>query len=80
VTLPSDHPAAATSAFDLLAFDEALERLAAIDGQQARIVELRYLGGLTVEEAAQVLGLSPTTVKRDAAMARAWLVRELGAP
>ena len=63
--------------FDLLALDEALERLARVSEQQVRIVELRYLGGLSVEEAAAVLDVSPTTVKRDAAMAKAWLYREL---
>ena len=65
------------SAFDLLAFDEALRRLESVDGQQVRIVELRYLMGLSVEETAAALGISPSTVKRDAAMAKAWLFREL---
>jgi RNA polymerase sigma factor (TIGR02999 family) len=64
---------------DMLALHEALERLAALDPDQARIVELRYFGGLTVEETAQVLSISPATVKRDWASARAWLLRELGA-
>jgi RNA polymerase sigma factor (TIGR02999 family) len=63
--------------YDLLALDEALERLARVSEQQVRIVELRYLAGLSVEEAAAVLDVSPTTVKRDAAMAKAWLYREL---
>lgn len=63
---------------DLLAFDEALERLRALDEQQVRIVELRYLVGLSVEETAEALGVSPRTVKRDAAMAKAWLFHELG--
>lgn len=65
------------SAFDLVAFDDALRRLEALDPQQGRIVELRFLAGLSVEETAMVLGVSPTTVKRDSAMARAWLFREL---
>ena len=66
---------------DVLALDEALERLAAIDPEQARIVELRYFGGLTVEETAEVMGSSPATVKRHWAMARAWLKQALeGAP
>ena len=60
---------------DVLALDEALTRLAAFDPQQARIVELRYFGGLTVEETAEVVGISPATVKRQWAMARAWLKR-----
>lgn len=62
---------------DVLALHEALERLAALDHDQVRIVELRYFGGLTVEETAEVLGTSPATVKRDWASARAWLLNEL---
>ena len=62
---------------DLLAVDEALERLAALDPQQAKIVELRFFGGLTNEEAAEALGVSPATTKRAWAVARAWLFREL---
>ena len=64
---------------DILALDEALGRLAAIDPEQARIVELRYFGGLTVEETADVVGSSPATIKRHWAMARAWLKRALEA-
>jgi RNA polymerase sigma factor (sigma-70 family) len=63
---------------DLLAIDEALDRLAIIDEQQARIVELRFFSGLTVEETATALGVSPKTVKRDWSVARAWLKREIG--
>jgi RNA polymerase sigma factor (TIGR02999 family) len=63
---------------DLLAIDEALDRLAAIDPQQARVVELRFFSGLTVEETAAALGVSPKTVKRDWSVARAWLRREIG--
>jgi RNA polymerase sigma factor (TIGR02999 family) len=62
---------------DILALDEALNRLAALDPEQARIVELRYFGGLTVEETAEAVGVSPATVKRQWAMARAWLKRAL---
>jgi len=62
---------------DVLALDEALSKLAALDPEQAQIVELRYFGGLTVEETADVLGLSPATVKRHWAMARAWLKQAL---
>jgi RNA polymerase sigma factor (TIGR02999 family) len=62
---------------DMVALDEALTRLAEIDPEQARIVELRYFGGLTVEETADVMGISPATVKRHWAMARAWLKRAL---
>jgi RNA polymerase sigma-70 factor, ECF subfamily len=59
------------------ALDQALDRLAVLDQRQAQIVELRYFGGLTVEETAQVLRISPKTVKRDWSIARAWLRREL---
>lgn len=62
---------------DVLAVDEALKKLARIDAQQAQIVELRFFGGLTIEESAEATGASPATVKRRWAMARAWLQREL---
>jgi len=62
---------------DVLELDAALEKLAALDPQQARIVELRYFGGLTVEEAAETLDISPATVKRHWTLARAWLRKEL---
>ena len=62
---------------DLLALDEALTKLSSLDARQGRIVELRYLAGLTVEETADVLGVSPRTVKLDWQMARAFLRREL---
>lgn len=64
-------------ALDLLALDDALSRLAGLDQQQARIVELRFFGGLSVEETADALSISPATVKRHWALARAWLLREL---
>ena len=63
---------------DLLALDEALTRLAAMDPQQSRIVELRFFGGLSIEETAEVLRVSPGTVMRDWTMAKAWLRREIG--
>jgi RNA polymerase sigma-70 factor (ECF subfamily) len=62
---------------DLVMLDEALARLAQLDARQARIVELRFFGGLTVEETAGVIGSSPRTVKRDWQVARAWLRREM---
>ena len=65
---------------DLLALDQALERLAALDPAQARLVELRFFGGLSVEEAAEALGVSTATAGRDFRSARAFLARELGAP
>jgi RNA polymerase sigma factor (TIGR02999 family) len=62
---------------DVLAINEALERLATFDPEQVRIIELRYFAGLTVEETAHVLGRSPRTVKREWRVAKAWLYREL---
>ena len=62
---------------DLVSLDGALDRLAELSPQQGRIVELRYFGGLSIEETAEVLGVSTMTVKRGWAMARAWLHREL---
>jgi RNA polymerase sigma factor (TIGR02999 family) len=62
---------------DMLVLHGALEKLAALDERQARIVELRFFGGLTIEEAAEVLAVAPATVKRDWAVARAWLYREV---
>jgi RNA polymerase sigma factor (TIGR02999 family) len=62
---------------DLIALDDALTRLASLDPVQAKIVELRYFGGLTVEETAEALDSSPATVKREWAMARAWLKQAL---
>jgi RNA polymerase sigma factor (TIGR02999 family) len=62
---------------DVLALDEALTRLASIDPQQSRVVELRYFGGLTMEETAEVMQISPATVGREWRMAKAWLFAEL---
>jgi RNA polymerase sigma factor (TIGR02999 family) len=77
VTLDDAEVAADERGIDLLELDEALTRLAALDAPQARLVELRYFTGLTIEETAEVLGTSPATVKREWALARAWLRREL---
>lgn len=63
--------------FDLIGLDEALSRLAEFDPQQARVVELKFFGGLSTEETAEVLKISPSTVKRDWALAKAWLYQEL---
>lgn len=63
--------------FDTVQLDRALTALEAMDRDQGRIVELRYFGGLTIEETAEVMGTSPATVKREWAIARAWLYREL---
>ncbi len=62
---------------DLVALDDALSTLAAIDPQQSRIIELRFFGGLTIEETAEVVSISPATVKRDWNMAKAWLYGEI---
>jgi RNA polymerase sigma factor (TIGR02999 family) len=62
---------------DLLAVDDALNRLATLDAEQVRIIELRFFAGLTVEETAHVVGRSPRTVKREWRLAKAWLYREL---
>jgi RNA polymerase sigma factor (sigma-70 family) len=64
---------------DVEALDEALIRLAALDSRQARVVELRYFGGLSIEEAAEALGISHATVEREWKTARLWLRRELEA-
>ncbi len=70
--VPSPRPDA-----DLLALDEALSSLAALDPREARVVELRFFGGLSEEETAEVLGISSRTVKRDWVLAKAWLKREM---
>lgn len=70
-------PAGPLDAIDVLALHTALEKLAALDPDRARLVELRYFGGLTVEETAHVLGVSEATIKRSWTLARAWLQREL---
>jgi RNA polymerase sigma factor (TIGR02999 family) len=62
---------------DLVALDEALERLAAIDPRKAKVVEMRYFGGLSVQESAEVLKISEVTVRRDWQFAKTWLLREL---
>jgi len=62
---------------ELVKLDHALERLSKLDARQSRIVELRFFGGLTVEETAEFLGISPKTVKRDWSVAKAWLHAEL---
>ncbi|HKE25016.1 MAG TPA: ECF-type sigma factor [Bryobacteraceae bacterium] len=62
---------------EVLALDEALDALARIDNRKSRVIELRYFGGLSLEETAEVLGISPETAKRDWKMARAWLYTQL---
>lgn len=77
LTLDEGLVAADNPGVDVEALDQALARLAARDPDQARLVELRYFGGLTIEETANVLGVSPATVKRSWMVARAWLKKEL---
>ena len=77
VSLDEGMDAAVERPAEITRIDEALEMLAAIEPRQARIVELRFFGGLTIEETAEVLGISPATVKREWATARAWLHSEL---
>ncbi len=65
---------------DLIALDNALHELSRLDARQGSIVEMRFFGGLSIEETSQVLDISPATVKREWATARAWLQREVGKP
>ena len=77
LTLDADVGFAQKSDVDLIALDAALEKLAALDPPQSRLIELRFFGGLSIEETAVVMGISPATVKREWATARAWLRREM---
>ncbi len=77
ISLADDTAAATEGQVDVLALDEALTRLAVLDPEQARLVELRFFAGLSIEEAADAMGVSPATVKRGWTMARAWLKREM---
>src|SRR5213083_15068 len=77
VTLDEGLVVSSKGGADLLALDEALEKLAILNPRQSRVVELRYFGGLKEEEAAEALNVSPRTVRHDWSLARAWLYREL---
>jgi RNA polymerase sigma factor (TIGR02999 family) len=77
LSLDEVSPAAPDRGVDVLALDEALNALSAIDARQCRVVELRYFAGLKIDEAAEALGVSPATVEREWAMAKAWLYRRL---
>ena len=77
VTLDEGCVGIAQPAADVLALDDALEALAAIDSRKGQVVEMRYFGGLSIEETAEALGVSVRTVKRDWTMAKLWLRREL---
>ncbi len=77
VTLDQPIALPQTRSVDVVALDDALNNLARLDPQQSRIVELRFFGGLSIDETSAVLGVSPATVKRDWATARVWLHREI---
>ena len=77
VTSLDDHAVAAGPSVDVVALNDALERLATVDPQQCRVVELRFFAGLSIEETAEAIGISPATVKRDWTTAKAWLHHEL---
>ena len=77
ITLIEDLAPAKERALDVIALDDALQELSRLNQQHGRVIELRFFAGLSIEETAQVLGISPATVKRDWAVARAWLYREL---
>ena len=77
VTLDERLATAPELELDVVALDRALEALAAVDPRQSRVIELRFFGGLSVEETAEVLHVSPDTVKRDWRLAKLWLLREL---
>jgi len=79
ITLDDEVAGSLPDSDEVLAVDEALERLAALDPRQARLVELRYFAGLSIEQTAESLEISPATVKRDWLSAKAWLQRELSA-
>jgi RNA polymerase sigma factor (TIGR02999 family) len=78
VTLDEGMVASPERAIDVVALDRALEALAAVDVRKSRTIELRFFGGLSVEETAEVLHVSADTVKRDWRLAKLWLLRELG--
>jgi RNA polymerase sigma factor (TIGR02999 family) len=77
VPIDEVNPGSEGPSVDVFALDQALTKLAAFDARQAKVIELRYFGGLTVDEVAEVMALSPATVKREWQMARAWIHREL---
>jgi RNA polymerase sigma factor (TIGR02999 family) len=77
ITSIDDHDVAVSPTIDVVALDDALNQLAAMDPQQSRIVELRFFGGLTIAETADALDISPTTVKREWTSAKAWLHAEI---
>ena len=79
ISLDQSVPVAPERSADLVAVDDALHALAEVDARKAQVVELRFFGGLTAEETAEVLKVSPETVRRDWKLAKVWLLRELSA-
>lgn len=77
LTLDTEFARMPEKGMDLLALDDALNKLASLDPQQSRIIEMKFFGGLSIEETATVLDISPATVKREWATARAWMQREM---
>jgi len=77
VTFDEGLPVAAARAHDVVALNDALDALADVDERKSRVIELRFFGGLSIEETAAVLRVSPDTIKRDWRLARAWLWREM---
>ena len=77
MTLDDVSPAAQPASVDVLALDQALAALASIDARQSRVVELRFFAGFNIDEAAEALGMSPATVEREWALAKAWLFRRM---
>jgi RNA polymerase sigma factor (TIGR02999 family) len=80
ITLDEELLAASNQAAELIAIDDALETLQKLDPRKAQMIELRFFGGLSIEETAEVLGISPQSVKRDWKLARAWLLQEIAGP
>lgn len=80
LSLEHAHPVAGTTTPDVLMVDDALNRLGEVDGRMERIVELHFFGGLTYDEMATAVGVSPATVHRQLRLAKAWLHRELASP
>jgi RNA polymerase sigma factor (TIGR02999 family) len=78
VTFDESLPVPAEGGLDLVALGDALDVLTQIDARKSRVIELRFFGGLSVDETAAVLKISPDTVKRDWRLAKTWLLRELG--
>jgi RNA polymerase sigma factor (TIGR02999 family) len=77
VSLEEAPPMSSEASAELIALDDALKTLATFDQRKSRVIELRFFGGLSVEETAEVLNVSPITVMRDWGLAKAWLLREL---